>query len=110
MRLRIKKHFDVHHPLLPRSGKVRLGKLGKVLLGAQHLHGGVVQSEKRLQVGELIGLAERLNRRIAECHLVAFGKPKEVPARASLLYEVQLCFRQLANKRFQSLRHNAILS
>jgi hypothetical protein len=30
------------------------------------------------QVGELMGLAERLNRRIAECHLVAFGKPEDI--------------------------------
>jgi hypothetical protein len=77
MRLRIEEYFGVHHPLLPCLGKVGFGKVSKVLLGAQDPHGGIVQCEKRLQIGELRGLAECLNRQIAERDLIAFGELKD---------------------------------
>ena len=61
--LRIEEHLDMPHIVGMRALEIGPGEIVEILLGDQHRHALIVDVEKILQVRELIGAAQRLDRR-----------------------------------------------
>lgn len=74
MRLRVKKQLDVTNVVSPSALDVGGGQVEEVLLGLQHGGTGVVEVEKRLQIGKLVGGAHLVHRRTRQLDAVTLGE------------------------------------
>ena len=103
--LRIEEHLDMAHIVGLRALEIRPGEIEEVLLGDEHRHALVVDVEKVLQLRELIGAAQRLDRRERQRDAVApREREHQLGLEAALDVDVQLAFRQAADEFF--LRHD----
>ncbi len=94
MRLRVEEDLGVHDALLARATEIHVGQLGEIVFGAEHVHPGVVEVEERLQVGELVGAPQRLDRRVGQRHAVALGEREDqLRLERALDVQVELRFR-----------------
>ena len=101
--LRIEEHFDMHEIVGARPLQIGPGQIVEILLRDQHRHALIIDVEEILQVRELIGPAQRLDRRIGQRNAVA-ARQREHQFRleAALDVNVQFAFGQT---RDQGLNH-----
>ena len=76
MSLWIEKYFGVHHALAVSLAQVGLCQCVEVIRVAKHIRAGVVNVEEGLQIRELVGTAQILNRRIGQRNAVLFRELK----------------------------------
>jgi len=81
--------------------EIRKGEIEEILLGDQHGHALIVNVEKVLQLPELIGAAQCLNRPEWQGDAVApREREHQLGLEAALDVDVQLAFRQAADQLF----------
>src|SRR4029077_1588295 len=74
MALWIEEHLDMTQALGMDLGEICHRQVVKVLLGDQDRHALVIEIEKILQPGKLIGLTKRFHARVAKLDAIARGK------------------------------------
>ena len=100
MALRVEEHLHVPYIVAMCAFEIGPGEVKEVLLGDQHRHALVVYVQKVLQLGELIGAAQRIDRFIGQADVVARGEREhQFRFEAALDVNMQLAFRQLADQK-----------
>ena len=106
MALRVEEHLDMAHIVGVGAFEIRKGEIEEIPLGDQHGHALIVDVEKVLQLPELIGAAQCLNRPERQGDAVASREREhQLGLEATLDVDVQLAFRQAADQLFL-LRHD----
>src|SRR5450755_284651 len=101
--LRIEEHFDVHEIVRARPLQIAPGEIIEILFRDQHGHPLIIDVEKILQVRKLIGLAQRLDRRVGQRNAIAARQRKhQLGLEAALDVNVHLAFGQT---RDQGVNH-----
>ena len=93
MALRIEEHLDMHEIVGARPLQIGPGQIIEILFRDQHGHALIIDVEKILQVRKLIGLAQRLDRRIGQRNAIATRQRKhQFRLEAALDMNVQFAF------------------
>ncbi len=99
MSLRVEEDLDVHGSLRVGSVEIRPGQAVEVIRVPQHVGTRIVDVQKRLQIGELVGPPQILDGRVRQPHPVLGRQLKgELGLERALDMHVQLRFRQSSNK------------
>ena len=61
MSLRVEENLRMHDAFIMHFAQIRPRQVVKILLAAQHIRAGVVHIQKRLQIGKVVGRAERFH-------------------------------------------------
>src|ERR1700722_11250396 len=103
--LGIKRYFDVHHPLSARLEKICARQLVEVALIPQYVGACIIDVKKRLQVGELIRLAQLFYRSIGKPYTVLSCQTKcQFGLQRAFYVQMQLCFWHPGDIRVQCKR------
>ena len=101
VRLRIEEDFHMHHPVRVRAAQIRHSQGMEVCFIAQHVGAGVVQVEKRLQIGKVVRRAQGRDRWIFQGHAVLVRElERELRFKRTLDVQMQLGLGQGADKCF----------
>ncbi len=97
--LRIEEDLGVQHALAARAFQIGTGQLIEIALAAQHVHALIVEIEEVLQVAEVVGGAQGLDRVVRQGDAVSLGQGEgELRLQAALDVEVQLGLGQAVHK------------
>ena len=110
MALRIEEHLDMADIVGGDTLEISVRQVMEVRLGLQDGHALIVDVEKVLQVGELIGGADFLQRLEGDVDLVAGGELHELfRLKAAFQVEVKLCLGQGVDQGIK-IRHTGAYS
>ena len=76
MALRIEEDLDMAHIVGPHPLEIGPGEIEEILFGHQHIHADIIDVEKVLQVGEIIGRPDLLDARVGDVQTIAPGQGK----------------------------------
>src|SRR4051812_47089730 len=97
--LRIEEHLDMPDVVGVGAFEIGPGKVIEILFRDQHGHPLVVEVEKILQVSKLIGITQRVHRRIGQADAVAARQCEhQLRLQAALDMNVQLAFGELLDQ------------
>ena len=99
MPLRIEKYFGMNDTIGDGAFHIGRGEIVKILLVEQHAHSGVVQIEKRLQVGKVIRGLQVIDGGIRQIDPVAPGDfEHQLGLETAFDMQVQFSLRQTTDK------------
>src|SRR6516162_6016131 len=99
MPLRIEEHLEIADVRCARALEIGPGKVVEILLRAQYRHALIVDVEKILEPGEMIGTAQRVHRVIGETNAVSPRQGEEkLGLEAAFHMDMQLAFGQAVDQ------------
>ncbi len=109
VRLRVEEQFGMHHVVGRGALEVGPRHVEEVLLVQQHRGTGVVDVEEALQIGEGVGLAQRLDARVGQAQAVALRQREDqLGLERTFDVDVQLGLGHAAQQRRQARRVDAV--
>lgn len=110
MRLRIEEQLGMDDVVRERAFAVRGGHVVEVLLGQQHARARVVDVEERLQIGERVRGAQRVDRIVGKLHAVALREREDqLGLERTFDMDMQLGFRRASDLVLECRSHGVVM-